>query len=44
MVEPVPEEEQTSVEVGFDIRGTDLQPEIPTDQGKPQMHLNLPCV
>jgi hypothetical protein len=44
VVEPVPEEEPTSMEVGFDICGTDLEPELPTDQGKPWMHLNLPCV
>jgi hypothetical protein len=44
VVEPVPEEEQTSVEVGFDICGTDPEPELLVDQGKLQMHLNLPCV
>jgi hypothetical protein len=44
VIEPVPEEEQTSVEVGFDICGTDPEPELPADQGKPRMHLNLPCV
>jgi hypothetical protein len=44
VIKPVPEEEQSSVEVGFDIRGTDPEPEIPVDQGKPRMHLNLPCV
>jgi hypothetical protein len=38
VVEPIPEEEQTSVEMGFDICGSDLEPELPTDQGKPQMH------
>jgi hypothetical protein len=32
------------VEVGFDICGTDPDPELPVDQGKPRMHLNLPCV
>jgi hypothetical protein len=32
------------VEVGFDICGTDLEPEIPVDQGKPRMHLNISCV
>jgi hypothetical protein len=40
-VELVPEEEQTSVEVGFDICDTDQEPKIPVDQGKPRMHLNL---
>jgi hypothetical protein len=42
VVEPVPEEEQSPVEVGFDICRTDPEPEIPIDQGKPRMHLNLP--
>jgi hypothetical protein len=43
-VKTVLEEEQTSMEVGFDVCGTDLEPELPVDQGKPRMHLNLPCV
>jgi hypothetical protein len=43
-VESVPEEEPTSVEVGFDICGTDLEPELPVDQDKPRLHLTLPCV
>jgi hypothetical protein len=43
-VESVPKEEPTSMEVGFDICGTDPEPELPVDQGKSQMHLNLPCV
>jgi hypothetical protein len=43
-VESIPEEEPTSVEVGFDICGTDPEPELPVDQGKPWMHLNLPCI
>jgi hypothetical protein len=34
-VESIPEEEPTSVEVGFDICGTDPKPELPVDQGKP---------
>jgi hypothetical protein len=34
-VESVPEEEPTSVEVGFDICGTDPESELPIDQGKP---------
>jgi hypothetical protein len=41
--EPVPEEAPTSVEVGFDICGTDPEPEFPADQGKPRLHLTLPC-
>jgi hypothetical protein len=31
-------ERQPLVEVGFDICGTDPEPEIPVDQGKPRMH------
>jgi hypothetical protein len=44
MVTPVPKEEQSPVEVGFDICGTNLELEIFVDQGKPWMHLNLPCL
>jgi hypothetical protein len=44
VVEPVLEEEPSSVEVGFDICGTNLEPKIPIDQGKPRMHLNIPYV
>jgi hypothetical protein len=43
-VESVPAEEPTSVEVGFDICGTDPEPELSVDQGKPRLHLTLPCV
>jgi hypothetical protein len=43
-VESVPEKEPMSMEVKFDICGTDPEPDLPIDQGKPQMHLNLPCV
>jgi hypothetical protein len=42
VVEPVPEKGQSPLEVGFDIYGTSLEPEIPVDQGKPRMHLTLP--
>jgi hypothetical protein len=35
-VESVPEEEPMSVEVGFDICGTDPEPELPADQDKPR--------
>jgi hypothetical protein len=42
VVKLVPKEEQSLVEVGFDICGTDPEPKIPVDQGKPQMRLNLP--
>jgi hypothetical protein len=44
VVKPVPEKEQMSVEVGFEICGIDPKPELSADQGKPRMHLNLPCV
>jgi hypothetical protein len=30
-----------SFEVGFNICGTDPEPEIHVDQGKPRIHLNL---
>jgi hypothetical protein len=43
-VESVPEEETKSMEVGFDICGTDPEPEFPIDPGKPRLHLTLPCV
>jgi hypothetical protein len=33
-VEPIPEEEQMSMEVGFDICGTDPKPELLVDQVK----------
>ena len=32
------------VEVGFDICGTSPKPNYSDNQGKPRMHLNLPCV
>jgi hypothetical protein len=38
VIEPVPEEGQSPVEVGFDIYGTDPELEILVDQGKPRMH------
>jgi hypothetical protein len=44
VIKPIPEEEQSPMEVGFDIFWTDLELEILVDQGKPRMHLNLPCV
>jgi hypothetical protein len=43
-VESVPEEEPMSVEVGFYICVTDPKPELPVDQGKPRLHLTIPCV
>ena len=33
-----------SVEVGFEIGGTSPEPDFSFNQGKPRMHLNLPCV
>jgi hypothetical protein len=44
VVKLVPEEGQSPVEVGFDICGTDPEPEIPVDQGKPRMHTTPPYV
>jgi hypothetical protein len=43
-VESVPEEEPTSVEVGFDIYSTGPKPELLINQGKPRLHLTLPCI
>ena len=37
-------EEVKPVEVGFDIYGTSPEPDYSDNQGKPRMHLNLPCV
>ena len=44
VVNHVVEEVNPSVEVGFDICGTSPKPDYSENQGKPQMHLNLPCV
>ena len=44
VVNRVEEEVNPSVEVGFDNCGTSLEPDFSVNQGKPQMHLNLPCV
>ena len=43
VVNQVVEEVNPSVEVGFDICGTSLEPDYSDNQGKPRMHLNLPC-
>ena len=43
VVNQVVEEVNPSVEVGFDICGTSLEPDFSDNQGKPWMHLNLPC-
>ena len=44
VVNQVVEEVNPSIEVGFDICGTSPEPDFSVDQGKPRMHLNLPCV
>ena len=40
----VVEEVNLSIEVGFDTCGTFMEPDYSNNQGKPHMHLNLPCV
>ena len=44
VVNQVVEEVNPSVEVGFDICGTTPEPDFSINEGKPRMHLNLPCV
>ena len=44
VVNQVVEEVNPFVEVGFEISGTSLEPDFSVNQGKPRMHLNLPCV
>ena len=44
VVNQVVEEVNPPVEVGFDICGTTAEPDFSVNQGKPRMHLNLPCV
>ena len=44
VVNQVVEEVNLSVEVRFDICGTSPEPDYSDNQGKPRMHLNLPCV
>ena len=44
VVNQVVEEVNPPVEVGFDICGTTSEPDFSVNQGKPRMHLNLPCV
>ena len=44
VVNQVEEEVNLSVEVGYDISGTTPELDFSANQGKPQMHLNLPCV
>ena len=43
VVNQVVEEVNPPVEVGFDICGSP-KPDFSDNQGKPRMHLNLPCV
>ena len=44
VVNQVVEEVDPSVEVGDDIGGTTPDPDFSVNEGKPWMHLNLPCV
>ena len=44
VVNQVVEEVDPSVEVGVDIGGTTPDPDFFVNEGKPRMHLNLPCV
>ena len=44
VVNQVEEEVNPSVEVGFDNCETSPEPDFSVNQGKPRMHLNLPCV
>ena len=44
VINQVVEEVNPSIEVGFDICGTSPEPNFSVNQGKPRMHLNLPCV
>ena len=44
IVNQVEEEVNPSIEVGLDICETTPEPDFSTNQGKPRMHLNLPCV
>ena len=44
VVNQVVEEVNLPVEVGFDNCGTSPEPDFFVNQGKPRMHLNLPCV
>ena len=44
VVNQVVVEVNPSVEVGLDNCGTTLEPDFSVNEGKPRMHLNLPCV
>ena len=43
LVNQVVEEVNLPVEVGFDNCGTTPDPNFSVNEGKPRMHLNLPC-
>ena len=43
VVNQVVEEVNPSVEVGLDNCGTTPEPNFSVNEGKPRMHLNLPC-
>ena len=43
VVNQVVEEVNPSVEVGIEIGGTTPDPNFSVSEGKPRMHLNLPC-
>ena len=44
VVNQVVEEVNPPIKVGFGICGTSSEPDFSDNQGKPRMHLNLPCV
>ena len=44
VVNQVAAEVNPPVEIGFDICGTTPELDFSVNQGKPRMHLNLPCV
>ena len=44
VVNQVVEEVDPLVVVGVDIGGTTPDPDFSVNEGKPRMHLNLPCV
>ena len=44
VVNEVVEEVNPSVEVGSDNCGMSQEPNFSINEGKPRMHLNLPCV
>ena len=44
VVNQVVEEVNPPVEAGFHICGTSPEPDYSINQGKPWVHLNLPCV